>query len=310
MGLSSAGPYTSHQLWYLYNTYGASPGTLTSYSHKPAAYRDRVVRGIQGISPESLLCILRRPESDKSSHLFVAIEPSPNSRNIHEVRFVSRHVFEMLWDRLIKRQVFELQFYYELSSPSSAGWIFKSRVHELLRRGDSIPLFLVRGRVAETEFIFDDYTASKEKKPHRIFQLPESEEYFLDEPTHPGVGRYCRTRPANFATIDALFFVRPPGEPSPTFFALQFARVEERDVKENELRRIIQLGHSWTPDIETRAYFVVVTPDDVQPKITVPKTSFGDKGGKVTGEESLDRLFRVFHFPISRKKLFPSRNYD
>ena len=307
LGLLSTGPYTLHQLWYLYNTYGASPRALSSDSDEPAAYRDRVIEEVQRIRSDDLLHTVQSSESDESSHFIMAIEPSPGSRNACEKRFISRHVFEMLWERHIRHQVFELHFYYDLlqrspNTSSSAGWIFESRMHQLLRQGDTIPLFPVHGRVVRANFVFDDYAASDKTKD---LQLPESEEHFLDEGTHPRVGRYYRPRVAKFSTIDALFFVQPPDEPSPILLTLQFTRSEEHNVKEGGLCKPDQLDlHT-----DTRWYLVVVTPEGIQPAITIPKILFGDEGSKAKKGKTLDRLIQVFHSPISMEKLFPRKKY-
>ena len=309
-GLSSTGPYTSRQLWHLYHTYGASPRALSSDSREPDVYRDRVTGEVGRIRPDALRHTLQSPESDDSSHFIMAIEPSPRSRNACEKRFISQHVFEMLWERHIKHQVFELQFYYNVfqgspNTSSSAGWIFESRMHELLRQGGTISLFPVCGHVAKSNIIFDDYTASNEKKNHKVFHLPKSEEHFLDKGTHLCVGQYYRPRVANFATIDALFPIHSPDESSPILLTLQFTRAKEHDVKESGLCKIDQLDLS--PYTEIHRYFVVVTPEEVQPQITIPKTLFGDEGTKVKKGKSLEKLFQVFHYPISMGQLFPRK---
>ena len=50
-----------------------------------------------------------------------------------------------------------------------------------------------------------------------------------------------------------------------------------------------------------RLYFVVVTPEDVEPEIKVHKAYFG-----MTGNEKLPvEKFQVFNYPVSVDALFP-----
>lgn len=49
IGLSTTGPCTSHQLWYLYNTCGASPRFLSFDSREPVVFERRIARAIQSI---------------------------------------------------------------------------------------------------------------------------------------------------------------------------------------------------------------------------------------------------------------------
>ena len=53
-----------------------------------------------------------------------------------------------------------------------------------------------------------------------------------------------------------------------------------------------------------RLYFVVVTPEDVEPEIKVPKAYFGMRSNKKLPIEK----FQVFNYPVSVDALFPEQS--
>ena len=68
------------------------------------------------------------------------------------------------------------------------------------------------GEPAVTYVHYDDYSASEDNRNTIDLQLPASDDYSLEDSTVLQVGRYCRPREPNFATVDSVFFIHPPGE--------------------------------------------------------------------------------------------------
>jgi len=74
------------------------------------------------------------------------LEPSLTSRLSSENTVAPRSIFEFLWDRHVKDQVFDVKYSYNIfrGSPvtaSAAGWVFELRMHQLLIQGNPIELF-------------------------------------------------------------------------------------------------------------------------------------------------------------------------
>ena len=67
-------------------------------------------------------------------------------------------------------------------------------------------------------------------------------------------------------------------------------------MSEDTLDKIDQLY----PSAGLHRYYVVVTPEDIRPAITVPHAVFEKKGGKRPGE-----AFSVFKYPVPANVLFP-----
>ena len=197
---SADGPCTPHQLWYLYNAYGASIQALYMHARHPKRYEALLLQQVQEISPEALQYAFQSPDSDRSSDLIAVIEPLPSSRRNCKKRVASQPVFRMLWERHIKHRVSDMHFYYDLFRDSSttaptAGWIFQLQVHELLRRGGPIQLFPIRGHRAAANFVYNDYTTSKEGRDQRDLRLLGSGEDLLVKGDQFCVGQYFADRP-------------------------------------------------------------------------------------------------------------------
>jgi len=256
------------------------------------------------MDPPVLRSTLQRPECQDSSHLITTIEPSPISRSDCEKTVASQGVLELLWNTHLKDQVSEMKRFYDLfrSSPvsaSAAGWVFELRMHQLLRQGNSIQLFPVgrRGSASKLNYFYCNYTASEQGKDQKVFQLSASEEHLLNEEVQLRVGHYYRPQTSNFPTIDSLFLVHPPGGPSPILLMFQMTRnKKEHDVNEGGLCRI----EAMDLPRNTRKYYVLVTPRDIQPKIKAPKVYL--KAGRKS--RKFDKDFQVFHLPVDPDTLF------
>lgn len=63
MGPSRGSLYEESELWYLYDTYGASPEVLCRYAREPSTYEEDVIRQVQLIELKDLLFAFRSPDS-------------------------------------------------------------------------------------------------------------------------------------------------------------------------------------------------------------------------------------------------------
>jgi hypothetical protein len=89
--------------------------------------------------------IFRDSESHHVSHFTVAANSLPDNRGCREEEVASRHIFDLLWEKYLQHQVGILsQLYNALSNnpaiANSAGWVFKHRMHQRLRRRQTIPI--------------------------------------------------------------------------------------------------------------------------------------------------------------------------
>ena len=251
-------------------------------------------------TPDSYSNLLAREianaDANSPFHRFIIIGPSQDNRGTFEKKFASRLVFDLFWDIYLKYRTNQMEDLYNpfRDSPStamSARWIFGSRMHQLLTRQKTIQVFPILGRCAGEDLIYDDYTASKEQKDSMSLHLTDSEQYLLpeDDSVELQEGRYYRPNPTNFPKIDSLLLFHSPDEQSPVPFMFQITQTEEHDVNPKGLDRVNNLKF---PSDACR-YYVVVTPKDIRPKITVPTEYFRDKG-----QQFLPDTFPVFHYPV------------
>ena len=123
-------------------------------------------------------------------------------------------------------------------------------------------------------------------------QLVESEQHFLPEGGALEEGRYYRPESADFPGIDSLLLVRPPGELLSTLFMFRIAwDQDEHGVNADSLRKINDLE---LPSNARRCY-VMVTPEDISPKVAVSKEQFWSERRRL-----LTDAFPVFHYPARR----------
>ena len=294
MGLSYGGPHEESQLRHLYDVYRAPPRALARYARIPDEYGDLVAQKVQQITPGDLRSVFHNPDPDDSSHLIVRIEPSPTKRTRFEKTFASRRVFELLCDRHLRDSVADMKHFYYVSQDSSvtapaAGWIFELRMHQLFRQGYLLKILpLGRGEAKNKEFddVYDNYATFHKEEGPKYFDLAVSQEHRLDEGSQLQVDRYYRPKADSFPTIDSLLLVHPTGEQSPILLMFQITCGKGCGVKEVSLEKIERLKFP----LDTRKYYVAVTPASIVPEITVPKGRFADVG--------------VFRHPVKENKLF------
>ena len=279
----------------------SSPRELAAYASAPDDYEALVIEGVMGINPSHLQRIFISPHLDDSSHLVLVVGPSLGRRDMLEKRIASRRVFEILWEKHLKYRTSDMAYCYDLFRASStlargAGWVFELRMHQLLRRRQTICLFpITRTNPGSVNFIYKGYT----RENPMDLRLPGSDQYSLSEGAGSFVGnRYHRLEAAKFPTISSLLLVQPPG--GLPLILLMFRIIQdpgEYDVNEEDLRRT---DHLHLPPA-TRKYYVVVTPREIEPTINVPREYSG--GGSGTAPLS-DGLFQVFNHPVPMHTLF------
>lgn len=94
------------------------------------------------------------PDSGEISSPITIVEPSLQSRRVWEKKLASQGVFDILWNLYIKANIIEMERFYDLfqnsaATASAAGWLFESRMHQLLAAGMPIEIFRIGDRLAE-----------------------------------------------------------------------------------------------------------------------------------------------------------------
>ena len=331
---------SERQLFHLFHRYGASTRALAQYGPRPEDYEARLERHIGEIWPDDLPRIFRNPGCSLHSHYLITIHPGEVYRGKLEKKFASRRVFDMVWERHLADRVDLMEELYNLflAAPItaiSAGWVFENRMHQLLRTERTLQLFPILPRRARTNIIFDDYAASKARIDPIEFQLTCSEEHPLIEGAELVMNHYYRLESSDFAAVDSVLLIHPPGDP-PILFMFHVTRDETKhSTNLGGLRKIGELG----VPLGTRRYLVIVTPESIHPSITVPLKYFGGTVQTVQSEETdsdesedigedqdeeMDEdqgeemgkgqddimggaervLFRAFHCPINMDRLF------
>ena len=179
----------------------------------------------------------------------------------------------------------------------AAGCVFENRMHQLFVSGWDLGLFPIPRRSGTTNYLYDDYTATRHGVSGQSFQLAQSEEYQFDAAEIKKIvieeNRYYRPETKNFTTVDSFFLHHPP-EARPILFMFQITRAQdEHDAKPEGL--ILMDDLNLTPALSNvRKIYVVVTPERTYPTITVPK-EYHDSHGPL----------EVFHHPAATTEIFP-----
>ena len=133
-------------------------------------------------------------------------------------------------------------------------------------QAQTIQLFPIGGRQAKANLIYGDYTAPKERQNPMNLQLAESTESPLVKVGDLEKNRYYRPKSNSFPAVGSLLLVHPPNEPSPILLVFQITwNRKEHNVDEDGLRKTDDLQLP----LDTRRYYVEVTPEGIHPKITV-----------------------------------------
>ena len=270
------------------------------YASDPGRYKDLIIHEIAKVNPDKLHHALNDPFFDNISHLILIVEPS-SSRSVYTKRIASRRVFQLLWDRHLRHMIAHIAYFYDLfrTSPTtavSAGWIFEFRMHQLLAVQRAIRIFpITQAEAGSVNYIYKDYPGENAVD----LQWTGSQEEPLDLEGEFIANRYYRPTSTNFPAIDSLLLIHPPDKSPPILLMFQITRnTNEHDVNLGGLQKVDELG--LQPN--TRKYYVVVTPEGVQPKISVPKKYHKVEGVKPQLPEN---VLHVFNYPIHRDELFP-----
>jgi len=264
-----------------------------------------LIQEIGRVTPATLSHLLLSADMvSDTSHRLVLIEPSPISRYVPQRRVVTSHVFSLFWDRHIYNQAREMARFYDLfSNPSFASgtivseMIFGVRIHQLLKKGRHLILTPIRGRLADGDVVYDDYRTTI-MPSNRHVQLGPLAEVPLTDGITLNPGYYYHPQIPNFPTIDSLILYPPVDGKPPVLVIFQITcTAEERAVKEVGLEKINQLVIPKNAE----KFLVIVTPEDVKPKITVPRTYLTDA---FLANRTPDTAFPVFHLQVTRGALF------
>jgi len=266
---------SERQLWYLFYQFGASTRALAVYGAHPDRYEEQLRQYIDEIHPDDLPYIFQNPGSSQNSHYIITIYPREVRRGSFGRKFASRRVFDMVWEKHLSCRVDLMKEFYDLflTSPikaTPAGWVFKDRMHQLLKTNQTLQLFPILPHCARKNVIFDDYVASKTKTPLTEFQLTGSKEHRLVEGVKLRTNHYCRPESSNFAAVDSVLLIDPPGE-LPILFMFRMAwNKTKHGIK---LHGLPKVDKPLVPP-DTRKYLVIVTPENIHPGITVPVKYF------------------------------------
>ena len=228
------------------------------------------------MEPDNIHRIFRDPGSSENSYYIVTIFPKETNRYLSEKVFASRYVFDMVWEKHLSHRVDIMEEFHHLFLQSSTaaaavGWIFERRMHQLLMGKRTIRLFPVRGRHMDVNFVYDNYAASKVGVDPTELQLTGSRGCRLVEMAKLEKNRYYLAKPTEFPTIDSLYLLHPPGEPSPILLIFRITRSERKHhVKLCGLRKIDQLDIP----VDIQRYYVVATPEHIRPEIAIPVKYF------------------------------------
>ena len=278
------------------NKFGASPGDLAKYAADPTVYERLLVDQITKVNPADLRYISR--VSDSTYHHIFTLWPSLTRREVFEKRIASQYALELLWERHLQHRVSDAKYFYDMyrasvTTAADAEWILRSRIHQLLRSQLTIRLSpIVRDAFDPTDFI----GCFLERTPMDL-QLPNSHERTLVEGGEFHMNCYYRLGSADFPGIDSLLPICPPDGSPPVLLMFRITSgTVTYDMIEEGFRKIDNLGLS--PNI--RKYYVVVTPESVNPRMRVSGEYSREGWGKVLGKVS-----RVFNYPVPADVLFP-----
>jgi len=256
---------------------------------------------IDEIQPSQLLQAFRQPGTYDFSHLIATLWPLLPHHYSYSVEFASWSIAKALWRKCIRFRIDDTEDLYRLFrardilSPS-ATWIFKFRMHELLRSGQSVELFpiLRSSNKGVANLICDTYASSRGRRDRVNLALPVSSEYLLTEEVQLEEGCYYHSESSNFA-VDSLLLIRPPGE-SPILLMFQMtANDNELGLSPEGLDTIDRMLPG------TRKYYVVVTPETAHPRVNIPA-----KYSKKTKKQAAlaDKAFLVFQYSVRLEQLF------
>ena len=117
----------------------------------------------------------------------------------------------------------------------AGGWIFMSRMHQILIGQQIIlPFSIIQGRLGPKDFL---YTSHPGKNPVTI-QSTESDEHPPVKGDGFHVDRCYHPRPSTDFPLVGVLLIRPSRNSSPILFAFRITRYEkELDVNEHDLCR-------------------------------------------------------------------------
>jgi len=174
------------------------------------------------------------------------------------------------------------------------GMIFEVRIHQLLKQLRYLLLSPIGGRLADRNVVYDDYgtTFGEYVTLGPLSEVPLTDGITLNP------GYYYQPQISNFPTIGSLVLCPSEAGQPPILIMFHITYgVEESAIKQVGLERIDQLGIPQNAE----KVLVIVTPENVEPKITVPRTYLTDG---FLANRTPDTVFPVYHLQITRGSLF------
>ena len=211
------------------------------------------------------------------------------------MRVATTRVIKLFWDRHIFNQACEMAQSYDSFRGTDTstmslvfGMIFEVRIHQLLKKGRRLTLTPIRGHIADGNITYDDDSTTNMSGSRRITLNPLGGAPLTDGITlNPGL--YYQPRISNFPTIDSLILYPSVAGQPPILIMFQIAwNVEEHTVKQVRLEKIKQLVIPKNAE----KFLVIVTPENVKPKVSVPMTYWTDA---FLANRTPDSAFPVFH---------------
>ena len=96
----------------------------------------------------------------------------------------------------------------------------------------------------------------------------------------------------------------------PALLIFQFTLAQKHVVEGSGLKKVDNLQFASYTNV--RKYYVVVTTDNIQPQMTIPKTTIDDVEVKIGGKKGKtpEERFPMFHWPVDILQVFPPRPHD
>ena len=286
-----------NELSNLYHKYGASTGNL--FNFQPDSYEQVVNEEIDKLSPDDLTKLLKGIENNTiQSHYLISTGPLPTNRAMPERKAASKYILGKILNQVYPNQIDRIKIVYNalllnLSTAGAAGMIYEHQVHYLLQEGGVINLLPIHYDPVDRgiNVIYKDYSATGSAKIRVV--LPKSKELrFIDPPTSLKLYTYYVPQSRNFPTFDSLLLVQPNPQEPPILLIFQMTVGDEHDAKKTGLDMVDKMV-AGVRDI--KKYLVIVTPEGMRPKITVPRMHLTEE---LLDGRNPDDVLPVYHLQL------------
>jgi len=270
-----------NELSNLYHKYGASTRDLFNF-RRPDLYEQVVNEEIDKLSSDDFTKLFKAIDNTTiQSHYLISTGPLPTNRAMPERKAVSKYVLGKILNRAYSNQIGRIKMIYEC------------QVHYLLQKEGVINLLPIHYDPVDRgiNVIYKNYSATDSAKIR--VALPKSKELRFDDPPTPlELDTYYVLQSSNCPTFDSLLLVQPNPRGPPILLAFQMTVGNECDAKKIDLDMVDKMV-AEVKDI--KKYLVVVTPEGMRPKITVPRTYLTEE---FLDGRNPDEVFPVYHLQV------------